>query len=139
MVAILQDFKKFAMRGNIVDLATGVILGAAFGKIVSSLVENILMPPLGLLVSNVDFSHLSVQLREATAETPAVIMSYGKFVQSVFDFTLVAFCIFIMLRALERLRAKEDKAAAATAPKPPEKSELLLAEIRDLLKQKSSL
>lgn len=136
MVAILHDFKKFAMRGNIVDLATGVILGAAFGKIVSSLVENILMPPLGLLVSNVDFSHLAVQLREATPEAPAVVLSYGRFLQTVFDFTLVAFCIFVMLRAIERIKSKE--APPPPAVKPPEKSELLLAEIRDLLKQRSS-
>ncbi len=131
-MSIVQDFKTFAMRGNIIDLATGVILGAAFGKIVSSLVENILMPPLGLLVSNVDFSSLSVQLRAADATHPAVILSYGKFVQTVFDFSLVALCIFLLLRGIEKLRTKEQVQAAA--PKAPEKSELLLAEIRDLLK-----
>ena len=120
------------MRGNIVDLATGVILGAAFGKIVSSLVENILMPPLGYAMSGINFSELSITLREATSSTPAVVIGYGKFLQSSVDFIIVAFCIFLLLKFITKLQKTEP---AAPEPKPavPPREEVLLMEIRDLL------
>ncbi len=132
-MTIIQDFKKFAMRGNIVDLATGVILGASFGKIVTSLVENILMPPLGFLMSGINFSELAITLREKTESMPAVVIAYGKFLQSSVDFLIVAFCIFLLLRFITRLQKSE-----APEPKPVEtpKEQILLAEIRDLLAQK---
>ncbi len=130
-MTIIQDFKKFVMRGNVVDLATGVILGASFGKIVTSLVENILMPPLGFLLSGINISDLAISLREKTESTPAVVIAYGKFLQSSVDFLIVAFCIFLLLRFITKLQKEEP----APAPKPVEtpKEQILLAEIRDLL------
>ena len=131
-MTVLQDFKKFAMRGNIVDLATGVILGAAFSKIVTSLVENILMPPLGFAMSGINFAELSITLREATATTPAVVIGYGKFLQSSVDFTIVAFCIFILLKFITKLQ-KTEPAPPEPKPAEPPREEVLLTEIRDLL------
>lgn len=131
-MAVIQDFKKFAMRGNIVDLATGVILGASFGKIVSSLVDNILMPPLGFLLSGINFSELSIKLREATPTSPAVVIGYGKFLQNSLDFLIVAFCIFMLLRFITRLQ-KTEPAPPPPTPAVPPREEVLLAEIRDLL------
>lgn len=131
-MSIFQEFKKFAMRGNIVDLATGVILGASFGKIVSSLVENILMPPLGYIMSGINFSELAITLKEKTETAPGVVIAYGKFLQSSIDFIIVAFCIFLMLRFITKLQKTE---TAPPEPKPavPPREEVLLTEIRDLL------
>lgn len=130
-----KEFKEFAMRGNVVDMAVGIIIGAAFGKIVTSLVNDIIMPPIGLLVGGVDFKDLAVVLKEAVGDTPAVTLSYGNFVQVVFDFLIVAFAIFLMIKGLNSLKKKEEEAPAA--PPKPSKEETLLAEIRDLLKEKN--
>lgn len=134
-MSILNDFKTFAMRGNVIDLAVGVIIGTAFGKIVSSLVENVIMPPLGLLISNVDFKDLAITLQAAdpVAGTPAVTLGYGQFIQNSLDFLIIAFAVFLMVRMISKLKPKE--AAKPGAPKGPTQEELL-AEIRDLLKNK---
>lgn len=131
-MSVLQDFKKFAMRGNIVDLATGVILGASFGKIVSSLVDNILMPPLGFVMSGINFSELAITLREKTETMPAVVIGYGKFLQSSVDFIIVAFCIFLLLKFITKLQ-KTEPAPPEPKPAEPPREEVLLTEIRDLL------
>jgi large conductance mechanosensitive channel len=135
-MSMLQEFKEFAMKGNVVDLAVGVIIGGAFGKIVSSFVADVVMPLIGLLAGGVDFTKLAITLKEAADEkTPAVLLHYGNFVQTVFDFTIVAFAIFIAVKMMNKLK-KEAPPAAAAAPEPT-KEELLLTEIRDLLKSKS--
>ena len=122
----LQDFKAFAMRGNVIDMAVGVIIGGAFGKIVSSLVDNVLMPVFGVLTGGVDFSGLSVKFNDASIQ-------YGLFIQNVIDFLIIAFCIFLFVKALNKFKKKAD---TAPAPVPePSAEEKLLAEIRDLLKQ----
>ena len=130
---MIQEFKAFAMRGNVVDLAVGVIIGAAFGKIVSSIVNDIIMPPIGMALGKVDFKNLAVTLREAT--TPdgkdAVLLRYGTFLNTVIEFTIVAFCVFLLVKGMNALIKKE--AAAPTVPPPTEQ---LLAEIRDLLKNR---
>lgn len=133
-MAIVKEFRDFAVKGNVVDMAVGIIIGAAFGKIVSSLVADVLMPPLGLLLSGVDFSHLQVVLREAEGAQQAVVLRYGVFVQTVFDFTIVAMAVFMLVKAINRLRKNAEKEAAAAPPPPPSAQETLLAEIRDLLK-----
>lgn len=131
-MGMLQEFRDFAMRGNVIDLAVGVVIGGAFGKIVSSLVADIVMPLVGLLVGGVNFSHLAVTLKDAAGEQPAVLLSYGKFIQSGVDFIIIAFAIFIAVKAINRLKKKEE--AAPAAPPAPSAEEKLLAEIRDLLK-----
>ncbi len=135
----IQEFKAFAMRGNVIDLAVGVIIGAAFNKIVSSLVADIIMPPLGLLLGGIDFKDFSLTLKDAIGDDPAVILNYGMFIQNIFDFIIVAFSIFVAIRVITKLREKEDKAAEAAAAAPavpaPTQEEVLLGEIRDLLKE----
>ena len=137
-MGIISEFKAFAVKGNMIDMAVGIIIGAAFGKIVSSLVGDVIMPPLGVLIGGVDFSDLAITLREAVAAaegTPArdaVVLSYGKFIQSIFDFIIVAFAIFMGVKVINRL--KREEAAAPSAPPAPSNEELLLSEIRDLLK-----
>jgi large conductance mechanosensitive channel len=130
---IIQEFKAFAMRGNVVDLAIGVIIGAAFGKIISSMVNDIIMPPIGLLLGKVDFKNLAITLKEAT--TPdgkdAVVMHYGTFLNTIIEFGIVAFCVFLLVKGMNALIKKE--AAAPTVPPPTEQ---LLIEIRDLLKNR---
>ncbi len=133
---ILTEFKAFAMRGNVVDMAIGIILGAAFGKIVSSLVNDIIMPPIGLLIGGVDFTDLSIILKQAAGETPAVSINYGVFIQMVIDFVIVAFAIFMAVKAMNSMKKKQE--AAPAAPPVPSKEELLLTEIRDLLKNRNS-
>lgn len=133
-MSLLQDFKKFAMRGNVIDMAVGIIIGAAFGKIVSSFVGDIIMPPLGILIGGVDFSDLSITLKAATETAPAVVLGYGKFIQTVVDFLIIAFAIFMGIKAMSKLMKKEEEKPAEPA-KPS--SEDLLAEIRDLLKEKN--
>ena len=130
----LSEFKDFAMRGNVVDMAVGIVIGGAFGKIVSSFVGDVLMPPLGLLLGGVDFSDLTITLKDAVGTAPAVVLGYGKFVQTVVDFTIVAFAIFLLVKAMNTLKKKE--AAAPAAPPPPPAQEVLLTEIRDLLKSR---
>jgi len=140
---MLKEFKEFAMRGNVIDLAIGIIIGAAFGKIVTSFVNDIIMPPIGLLMGNVDFSNLFVNLdmsqtyaSVAEAETAgAPIIKYGIFINTVIDFVIVAFAIFLVIRAINKFRRKE--ATAPTPPPAPTTEEKLLAEIRDLLRAQS--
>ena len=133
---MMQEFKEFAMKGNVVDLAVGVIIGGAFGKIVSSFVADVVMPLIGLLVGGVDFTKLGITLKEAVDEkTPAVMLNYGNFVQTIFDFTIVAFAIFMAIKMMNKM--KKAQVAAPEAPPAPTKEELLLTEIRDLLKAKN--
>ena len=131
-MSVVKEFKEFAMRGNVLDLAVGIIIGAAFGKIVSSLVADVLLPPLGLLIGGVDFTNLSIMLKSASEGSQAVTLRYGVFMQAIFDFVLVAIAIFITIKAVNRLKRKRDEAPAP--PPKPSNEEVLLAEIRDLLK-----
>ncbi|QAR34421.1 large-conductance mechanosensitive channel protein MscL [Geovibrio thiophilus] len=133
-MAVIQEFKKFAMRGNVADMAIGIIIGGAFGKIVSSLVADVLMPPLGLLLGNVNFSDLAVTLKAASGDVAAVTLNYGKFIQTVLDFIIMAFAVFMLIKGMNSLKKKEEEAPAA--PPAPSKEEQLLAEIRDILKNK---
>ena len=133
-MSMVQEFKKFAMRGNVVDMAVGIIIGVAFGKIVSSFVSDVIMPPLGLLMGGVDFKDLAIVLKEAVGDTPAVVIAYGQFIQTIVDFVIIAFAIFIAIKVINSLKAKEE--AAPEAPPAPTKEEILLTEIRDILKQK---
>ena len=136
MAKILQEFKQFAMRGNVIDMAVGVIIGGAFGKIVSSLVADVIMPPIGLLVGNVNFTELSVVLKQATEDTAAVTLNYGNFLQQVFDFLIIAWAIFMFIKIINMAKKKEEaKPATPPAPPAPSKEELLLTEIRDILKE----
>jgi large conductance mechanosensitive channel len=130
---ILKEFKAFAMKGNMVDMAVGIIIGAAFGKIVSSLVADIIMPPLGLLLGGVNFTDLKVVLKAATETVPAVTWNYGSFIQVVIDFLIVAWAIFMIVKAMNAAKKKEEVAPAA--PPAPTKDQVLLSEIRDLLKK----
>ena len=130
---LVDEFKTFAMKGNVVDLAVGIIIGAAFGKIVSSLVSDIIMPPLGLLIGGVTFTDLKVVMKAATEGNPAVTWNYGNFLQVTFDFLIVAFAVFLLIKAIVLARRKEE--AAPAAPPAPTKEEILLTEIRDLLKK----
>ena len=141
-MSFIQDFKAFALKGNVVDMAVGVIIGGAFGKIVTSVVNNIIMPPIGVLTGGVDFTDLKVTLKEAVMDgenvvSEAVTLNYGQFIQDVVDFLIIAFCIFLMIKgiaALTRKKKAEDDAAPAPEPE-PSAEEKLLTEIRDLLKK----
>ncbi len=130
---IISEFKAFAMKGNVIDMAVGIIIGAAFGKIVSSLVSDIIMPPLGLVIGGVDFKDLQFVMKEAVDGNPAVSLTYGNFLQVTFDFLIVAFAIFMVIKAMNSAKKKEE--AAPSAPAAPSKEEILLTEIRDLLKK----
>lgn len=132
-MSMIHEFKEFAVKGNVVDMAVGVIIGAAFGKIVSSLVTDVVMPPIGVLVGGVDFSKLAVTLQEATATAPAVVISYGKFIQTVVDFTIIAAVIFMVIKGINTMKKKAEE--AKTEPAAPPAQEVLLTEIRDLLKK----
>jgi large conductance mechanosensitive channel len=134
-MSILQEFKEFAIKGNAIDMAVGIIIGAAFGKIISSLVADVVMPPIGVLIGGVDFTKLAVTLKEAAGDVPAVTLNYGNFIQTMVDFTIIAFVIFIMVKLINNLKKKE-AAAPVVAPE-PSKEEVLLTEIRDLLKAKN--
>ncbi len=134
-MSLINEFKAFAVRGNVVDMAVGIVIGAAFGKIVSSFVDGVIMPPLGLLIGGVDFSDLAIVLKDAVGEAPAVVLRYGAFIQTVVDFVIIAFAIFMAIKAINHLKRKE--AEAPSAPPAPSKEELLLTEIRDLLKEQS--
>lgn len=131
-MSVAKEFKEFAMKGNVVDLAVGIIIGGAFGKIVSSLVGDVLMPPLGILIGGVDFSELALTLKSAEAGAGAVTLRYGSFIQSLFDFIIVAFAIFIVVKGMNALKRKKEEAPAA--PTKPPAQEVLLAEIRDILR-----
>ncbi|MCB1866419.1 MAG: large-conductance mechanosensitive channel protein MscL [Chromatiales bacterium] len=134
-MSLIKEFREFAVKGNMVDMAVGIIIGAAFGKIVSSLVGDVIMPPLGILIGGVDFSDLAVTLKAAADGQAAVTLGYGKFVQTVIDFTIIAFAIFMVIKFMNRLKQKEE-AAPPPAPPKPSREEELLAEIRDLLKNR---
>ena len=145
MKKFIEEFKAFAMRGNVVDMAVGIIIGGAFGKIVSSFVGDIVMPALGLLVGGIDFSDLSVTLKQAVMENgqeiaPAVMLRYGAFIQVIIDFVIIAFAIFMMIKAMAMLQRKKAEAVAETPAPAPEpqisEEQKLLAEIRDILKEK---
>lgn len=131
-MSMLTEFKEFAVKGNVIDMAVGIVIGAAFGKIVSSLVGDVIMPPIGVALGGVDFSSLSIIVQEAIDKKPAVLISYGKFLQTIIDFTVIAFTIFMAVKAINTLKRKE--AAAPVAPAAPPNQEVLLSEIRDLLK-----
>jgi large conductance mechanosensitive channel len=133
-MGMMKEFKEFAMKGNVVDMAVGIIIGGAFGKIVSSLVGDVIMPPIGLLLGGVDFSDLALTLKEAADGSDAVTVKYGAFLMTVIDFLIVAFAIFMVVKGMNKLKKKE---AAAPPPAPPEPSstDKLLMEIRDSLKK----
>ena len=133
-MGLIQEFKSFAVRGNVIDMAVGIIIGAAFGKIVSSLVEDVIMPPIGLAIGGVDFSDLAVTMKAASGGVPAVMLKYGKFVQTVLDFSIIAFAIFVLVKGVNTLKKKEE--AAPSVPVGPSREEVLLSEIRDILKLK---
>ncbi len=138
-MSFFSEFKAFAMRGNVIDLAVGVVIGAAFGKIVASLVDNIIMPPLGVVIGNVDFSDLVIKIGTPVADAKGVvtggaIIKYGVFLNTIIQFVIVAIAIFLVVKLMNRLTHKQEAAAAAPAPPPPEV--VLLTEIRDLLKAK---
>lgn len=133
-MSMLNEFKKFAVKGNVVDMAVGIIVGAAFGKIVSSFVADVIMPPIGILLGGVDFAGLAFILKEAAGDVPAVTLNYGKFIQTVVDFGIIAFAIFMAVKAINSLKKKEEE--APQAPPAPSNQEVLLSEIRDLLKEK---
>lgn len=135
-MSIKEDFKKFAMKGNVVDLAVAVVIGTAFGRIVTSFVNDIIMPPIGIFIGGVDFSELRIVLQEAVGETAAVTINYGMFIQTVINFLIIAFSIFLVIRAYDSTKQKEEVKPAPVAAIPPQ--EKLLAEIRDLLKEKES-
>lgn len=140
-MSIIKEFKTFAVKGNVVDMAVGIIIGAAFGKIVSSFVGDIITPALGILIGGVDFTDLVITLKAAQGDLPAVVLAYGKFIQTIIDFIIIAFAIFMGIKGINRLKREEEAAAAApaepTAPPAPSNEEVLLSEIRDLLKQQS--
>lgn len=133
-MSMKKEFKDFAMKGNVVDLAVGLVIGAAFGKIVTALVAGVIMPPIGLLLGGVNFSDLAIVLKEAANGAPAVVISYGAFIQTVIDFTIIAFAIFMVVKGINKLKQKEE--ATPKAPVAPSPQEVLLTEIRDLLKTK---
>lgn len=134
-MSIAKEFREFAVRGNVVDMAVGIIIGAAFGKIVSSLVSDVFMPPIGWAIGGVDFSDLAITLPALMEGKEPVLIAYGKFIQTVLDFTIVAFAIFMVIKGINRLKRKEEPAPEVPAEPVPSKEELLLTEIRDLLKQ----
>ena len=140
-MSMLSEFKTFALKANVMDMAVGIIIGAAFGKIVSSLVADVLMPPIGLLMAGIDFSNLGWTLKPAVTDasgavtTEAVVIHYGQFLQYTLDFLIVSFCVFLLVKGINSLRAQEE--APPEAPPEPSTEERLLGEIRDLLKSKS--
>jgi large conductance mechanosensitive channel len=133
-MSMLKEFKEFAVKGNVVDMAVGIIIGVAFGKIVSSVVSDVIMPPIGLIIGGIDFGKLSIFLKGAPGDPAAVVIAYGKFIQTVVDFVIVAFVIFMLVKAINAMKRKQE-AVPAPPPAPP-KEEVLLAEIRDILKEK---
>jgi len=133
-MSMMKEFKEFAVKGNVVDMAVGIIIGVAFGKIVSSFVGDVVMPPIGVMLGGVDFSSLAITVKEAVDDKPAVLISYGKFIQTVFDFIIIALVVFMAIKGINSL--KKEEAAAPPAPAAPSNEEVLLSEIRDLLKEK---
>lgn len=134
-MGIIKEFKEFAMRGNVVDLAVGIVIGGAFGKIVTSVVNDILMPPIGMLLNGVDFKNLKYTLKEASEGAEAVSINYGMFIQNIVDFVIIAFAIFMVVKAMNSVKKKEEPTPAAPVAPEPSNEEKLLTEIRDLLKK----
>lgn len=132
-MSMMSEFKDFAMRGNVVDMAVGIVIGGAFGKVVSTFVANVLMPPIGIMLGGVDFSNLAITLLAASGDAEAVLLSYGIFVQALVDFVIIAFAIFMVIKAMNSTK-KEEEAPAPAAPPAPSKEEVLLAEIRDAIR-----
>jgi large conductance mechanosensitive channel len=130
-MSMMTEFKDFAVRGNVVDMAVGIIIGGAFGKIVSSFVADVVMPPIGLILGGVDFANLAITLKAAEGKTAAVMLSYGKFIMTILDFVIIAFVIFMAIKAMNSLKKQE-----AAAPAAPPAQEVLLTEIRDALRAK---
>jgi len=133
-MSLVKEFREFAMRGNVIDLAVGVIIGTAFGKIVSSLVADVILPPLGLLIGGVNFSSLAVTLKQAQNGAPAVALNYGLFIQAVIDFLIIAFVIFLAIKGINKLTRPAPEPAVPAAPS---REEVLLGEIRDILKKRA--
>lgn len=131
-MGMMSEFKSFAVKGNVVDMAVGIIIGAAFGKIVTALVAGVIMPPIGVLLGGVDFTDLAYVVKEAVGEAPEVVISYGAFLQTLIDFVIIAFAIFMMLKGINSLKRTQER--APQAPPAPSVQEVLLTEIRDLLK-----
>lgn len=134
-MSMIREFREFAMRGNVVDLAVGVVIGASFGKIVSSVVADVIMPPIGVVLGGVDFTDLKLVLKEAVGEAPAVTLNYGSFIQTCIDFLIIAFAIFLLVKGINSMKRKQDE--APPAPPAPSAEEVLLTEIRDLLKNRA--
>jgi large conductance mechanosensitive channel len=133
-MSIIKEFKEFAMRGNVVDMAIGIIIGSAFGKIVTSLVNDIIMPPIGLALGGIDFKSFAITIKQATGDVPAVAIGYGAFINVIVDFVIVAFVLFAIIKLMNTLKKKKE-VAPVVPPKPPAE-EVLLTEIRDLLKKR---
>ena len=134
-MSMISEFKDFAMRGNVVDMAVGIVIGGAFGKIVSSFVADVLMPPIGLMMGGVSFTDLAVTLKEATEGAEAVLLKYGVFIQTIVDFLIIAFAIFLVVKAMNAMQKEEEEEAPAEPPA-PSTEEVLLTEIRDALRAK---
>jgi len=134
MSALLKEFRDFAMRGNAVDMAIGIVIGAAFGKIVDAVVNQILMPPIGLLIGGVDFSDLAIQLKAATDKQPAVTIGYGVFINTLINFVIIAWALFMVMKGMNAALRQKKKEEAPAAPPEPTKTEVLLTEIRDSLR-----
>ena len=132
-MSMMSEFRDFAMRGNVVDMAVGIVIGGAFGKIVTSFVNDVLMPPIGMMIGGVDFRDLAITLKEASGEVAAVTLNYGSFIQTVIDFVIIAFAIFMVVKAMNRLKKKEEE--APPAPPKPSEEVTLLTQIRDLLEK----
>jgi large conductance mechanosensitive channel len=135
---VIEDFKSFAIKGNMIDMAVGIIIGGAFGKIITSLVNDVIMPPLGVLIGGVNFTDLKITLKAAEGEMAAVTLNYGNFLQVCFDFLIIAFSIFCFVRLLSKLKSKKEKEEVAAPAPAPSKEEVLLAEIRDILKEQNN-
>lgn len=133
-MSMMKEFKEFAMKGNVIDMAVGIVIGGAFGKIINSLVQDVIMPPIGVLLGGVDFSKMGIVVKAATETTEAVILKYGSFINTIVEFLIIAFAIFMVVKAMNSLKKKEE--AVPAAPPAPTKEETLLTEIRDLLKNK---
>lgn len=131
---IVKELKEFSIRGNVVDMAIGIIVGSAFSRIVTSLVNDIILPPIGVLIGGVNFTRLSITIQKAIEEVPAVVIGYGRFIQTVVDFAIITFVIFFVVKAINSLRRKEE--AQEEVPAAPAPQEVLLTEIRDLLREK---
>lgn len=134
-MSMMKEFKEFAMRGNVVDLAVGIVIGGSFGKIIKSFVDDVLMPPIGMAIGGVDFKNLKIIIQEAVGERAAVTVNYGSFIQVLVDFIIVAFAIFMVVKLMNKLKKKEEATPAPVVEPVPSKEEVLLTEIRDLLKK----